>query len=195
MKIKLLETIKCLDGEAQNLLYHQRRVKYSLSTLGANNFHNLSELIKAPSEGLFRCRVIYDEFNTDIEYIKYIPRAIKSIKIVHENNINYSLKYSNRDAINTLFSKRLECDDILIVKNSLIADTTIANIALFNGDRWVTPKKPLLYGTTRARLLDEGMIVEDDINIDELYKYTKVAIMNAMIGFKEVGLIEEALRT
>jgi len=85
-----------------------------------------------------------------------------------------------------LSNKKGSTDEILIVQNTLITDTSIANIAFFDGERWLTPKEPLLIGTTRARLLDEQKIFEQDINVADLHKFTAFALMNAMIGFDEI---------
>jgi 4-amino-4-deoxychorismate lyase len=71
----------------------------------------------------------------------------------------------------------------LIIKNELVTDTSIANIAFFDGEKWLTPKKPLLKGTTRARLLENGEIFEADIDVHTLKNYTQVALLNAMIDF------------
>ena len=79
---------------------------------------------------------------------------------------------------------REEGDDILIIKDLLVTDTSIANIAFeTSGGEWITPKNPLLKGTTRARLLDEGKLKEADIRVHELRSFTKVALLNAMIDF------------
>ena len=40
-----------------------------------------------------------------------------------------------------------------------------------------------MYGTTRARLLKEGVLKEADIDIQSLKNAPKIALMNAMIGF------------
>ena len=79
--------------------------------------------------------------------------------------------------------KKKEADDILIIKNELVTDTSIANIAFFDGKKWLTPKTPLLKGVTRTRLLDNSEIFEADIHFRELKKYKKVALLNAMIDF------------
>ena len=73
---------------------------------------------------------------------------------------------------------------ISIVQNNLVRDTSIANIALFKNGRWLTPKEPLLCGTTRARLLIEKKIFEADITPKELCQAQKIALLNAMIGFE-----------
>jgi len=44
-------------------------------------------------------------------------------------------------------------------------------------------KQPLLKGTTRARLIDEGKIIEADIKVQDLRTFSKVALLNAMIDF------------
>lgn len=65
-------------------------------------------------------------------------------------------------------------------------DTTIANIALYIENQWLTPQVPLLHGTTRARLLDEGFLSPAPLTPNHLADATKIAVMNAMIGFVEI---------
>ncbi|MFT5836343.1 MAG: 4-amino-4-deoxychorismate lyase [Sulfurimonas sp.] len=183
MSKNYLETIKSLDGEIFNLLYHQRRYASVLKSLGISEFKNLKEFLNPPASGLYRCRLSYDEQEINITYHKYKKRDVKSIKLVYDDEIDYSKKYSDRSELDNLFNKRENCDEILIVKNSLVTDTTIANVAFYNDGLWYTPKKPLLKGTTRARLLDAGKIMEKDIYVKDLKNYSKVALMNAMIDF------------
>jgi 4-amino-4-deoxychorismate lyase len=75
-------------------------------------------------------------------------------------------------------------DDIIIERGGLLTDTTIANIAFFDGKEWITPKKPLLEGSLRAKLLDNKILVKKDIKIDSLKHFSHYALMNAMIGFR-----------
>lgn len=76
----------------------------------------------------------------------------------------------------------------LIVRNGLLTDTSIANIALWNGLHWYTPAHPLLKGTHRARLLDEGILTERDIPVEEIKQYQKICLFNAMLHFGEMEL-------
>jgi len=177
---KYLETIRVFDGVAQHLEYHQERVDNTLET---KNIHILSELIKAPSLDLYRCRIVYDRESISIEYLPYVKRDIRTLKLLRSDSLSYDKKYENREELLELFARKEQCDDILIVKNNCITDTSIANIALFNGVRWYTPKTPLLKGTTRARLLAEGKITEVDIPVERLKSFKKIALMNAMINF------------
>jgi len=183
---KYLETIKVLDGKFYHLEYHQQRVDASLEL---ESFYTLQTLlINPPKEGLYRCRIVYDINSFELEYIPYKKRNIQSLKLVHKNEIKYEKKYENRDTLNKLFLEKGTCDDILIIKNGLLTDTSIANIALFDGSHWVTPKEPLLYGTTRARLLQARRIEEKEIRVEDIKQYKKIALMNAMIDFDIIAV-------
>lgn len=180
--IKYFETIKCEDFEVFNLDYHQKRVA---NTIGLNI--NLQEYINPISEELLRCKLIYDENGVvDVLYFPYKKREIKSFKIIFDNEIEYSKKYLNRAKLDELYEKRDDCDEVIIIKNEIVTDTTIANIAIFYENLWITSKNCLLGGTTRARLLEEKKLFEKDITLDMLKNASKVALMNAMIGFDEI---------
>ncbi|MBU0631182.1 aminotransferase class IV family protein [bacterium] len=183
MSKNLLETIKIIDGEIQNLSYHQARYETSLRSLNLPAKYDLKEFITPPDKGIYRCRVIYNENDVRVEYFSYEYAPIDSLKLVTANTIEYSLKYEDRDELNTLFDMRESCDDILIVKNSLLTDTSKANIALFDGSTWYTPSQPLLYGTTRARYLDAGKIIAKPLHVNEIANFSQVAVLNAMVDF------------
>ena len=183
MKSKFFETIKVLDGEIYHLFYHQSRYESVLASLGCSTPQKLSEHIKAPKKGLFRCKIIYDATSIEVEFFPYQKREIQTLKILHCDTIEYACKSTDRVALDALFAQREQCDDVLIVRNNLITDTSIANIAFHHDDLWYTPKTPLLRGTTRQRLLNEGKIIEADIRVEDLGIYTQVALLNAMIEF------------
>ncbi|NOR57849.1 MAG: branched-chain amino acid aminotransferase [Sulfurimonas sp.] len=178
-----LETIRSFNGEIFNLSYHQSRYESVLKSLGNSDFKKLQNYLNPPTSGLYRCRLTYDEENINVTYYEYKKREVQSLKLVYDDEVEYSKKSTNRKMIDMLFEKREDCDEILIIKNSLVTDTSIANVAFYNDGLWFTPKKPLLEGTTRARLLDEGKIIEKDIGVKDLKNYSKVALMNAMIDF------------
>ncbi|MFZ2889584.1 aminotransferase class IV [Sulfuricurvum sp.] len=182
----LLETIRCKDGIAHHLSYHQDRLERSLRSLNIPINYDLKTLIFPPITGLYRCRFLYDAQHYTIEFHPYTPKAITSLKLIHADHLKYSLKYVERSNITDLIKQREDCDDILIIQNNLLTDTSIANIALYIDGNWLTPKKPLLFGTTRARLIANGTIIPTDLSAQDLSKATKFALMNAMIGFLEV---------
>ncbi|MCO4844551.1 MAG: aminotransferase class IV [Sulfurovum sp.] len=184
----LLETIKIEDGEIHSLHYHQDRCNKSRQTLfRCSDILELSSIIDAPKTGLYRCRILYGEVLHSIDYIPYIPKNIQTLKIV-SSDIEYSFKYANRDALNALLNENKDVDEVIIEKNGYLTDTTISNIAFFDGKQWFTPKNPLLQGTMRAKLIDEGFLQPKDIKREDLYHYSQVALMNAMIGFKILNI-------
>ncbi|MDY0234113.1 MAG: aminotransferase class IV family protein [Sulfurimonas sp.] len=188
MKKIFFETIRVLNEEAQHLEYHQTRYEKALKSLGVKEFKSLKEYIKPPSSDFYRCRVVYDAKSIDVEFYEYKKREIKSLKLVYDDKISYAYKSTSREHLDRLFEQRCSSDDVLIVKDSLITDTTIANVAFFKDGLWYSPKEPLLCGTTRARLVDEGKIILRDIRVDELALYSGLALMNAMIDFDIIAL-------
>jgi len=181
----LLETVKIENGEVFNLPYHQKRCNRSRKELfGLDEKLDLSKYITdIPSHGLYRCRIIYGETLNTVEYLPYLPKEINSLRIV-PSTIDYHYKYLYRDDFKTLLKKNSDVDEILIEKEGLLTDTTISNIALYDGKTWYTPRNPLLKGTMRAKLIDEGFLKTRDITKEELSDYSQVALINAMIGFK-----------
>jgi len=163
--------------------YHQKRYESVVSFFGVKDIKNLEDYIKAPKTGIFRCRLVYNKHDISISYHEYKKRDIRSLKLIFNNEIEYSMKSAFREDLDNLYAQKQDCDDILIIKNLLVTDTSIANIAFYNNSEWITPKNPLLKGTTRARLLDEGKLIEADIKVQELRNFSKVALLNAMIDF------------
>jgi 4-amino-4-deoxychorismate lyase len=185
--MRLLETIHVLEGKALNLDYHKERMGCSRSQLG---FKDAIELkLSPPKNGEYRCRILYEKEIEKIEYLPYTRKDLSSFKLVH-SDIVYDLKYEDRNEINALLEKYPEADDIIIVKNALITDTSIANLCFFDGKHWLTPRSPLLHGTCRQRLLQMQKIVPADIDYRSLKDFSKIAVMNAMTDFH---IIENAI--
>ena len=185
--MRLLETIRIKDAKVFNLHYHQKRLDDSRSLLGYSI--PLILTLYPPQQGEYRCRVIYEEHIEKIEYLPYQRKEINSFKIIHAD-IEYPLKYEDRREINHLFDQRGEADEIIIIKNGLVTDTSIANLAFFDKGQWITPAQPLLNGTTRQRLLDENKIICADIPYEHISSFSKIAVMNAMTDFQ---IIENAI--
>ncbi len=173
------ETIKCDDFEIFNLDYHNKRVAF---TIGKNL--NLQEYINPISNELLRCKIIYDENEVlDVQYFPYKKKQINSFKVIFDDGIDYSKKYLNRERLDYLFSQKDSCEEIIILKNGIVTDTSIANIAIFYEGVWITSKQCLLNGTTRARLIEDKKIFEKDITLEMLKNASKIALLNAMIDF------------
>lgn len=178
------ETIKCENNRIFNLDYHNHRFNTTRKEIfGNDDFIDLKDFIKVPTKELLKCKVNYAHSIIDIQFDKYKKRDIKKFKLVFDDAIEYKYKSSSRDNINQLFDKRDDCDEVIIVKNNLITDTSIANIAIMYNNIWLTPKTPLLIGTTRQRYIDKGVLQMADISVDMLLNAQKIALLNAMIDF------------
>ena len=190
----LLETIKVKNREFQNLQYHQHRVDRSRRILfGRVEKINLLENLEIPENiksCLYKCRVVYSDKIQSIEFISYKSKVIKTLKLIRSDIIDYSLKYHNRKSLENLFNLRCKCDDIIIVKNNLITDTYFCNILFCDDKQWFTPERPLLEGTQRQKLLKENKIKTCKISPDDLVKYQKFMLINAMLEFDESRAIE-----
>ncbi|HDR50824.1 MAG TPA: hypothetical protein ENN90_04275 [Mariniphaga anaerophila] len=187
---QLVETIKCKNGKLFNLRYHQARFNMTRRALfRLNDEISLEKIIEIPDAcqtGLFRCRVIYDEKIEKIEFLPHQYRTITSLKLIEDNEMDYGFKFTNREKLNSLFEQRGNCDDILIVKNGFITDTSISNVVFFDGRKWWTPDTPLLPGTQRARLIHEKKISVCPFTPNKLPKYEKAGLINAMQDLEEM---------
>ncbi|HNW52888.1 MAG TPA: aminotransferase class IV family protein [Bacteroidales bacterium] len=181
----LFETIRICNGAPENLHYHQARLNKAMQYFfeGAQPI-NLLQLIQIPSacrQGIFKCRVTYGRQVIAVDFEAYTPKLITTLKLVDDNSISYPYKFADRSQLNALREKRGNCDDILIVKNGLITDTSYSNIVFYDGLRWITPAKPLLQGTMRSHLLHQDLISEADIKASDLHRYHKARLINAML--------------
>jgi len=183
---QLLETIKIIGGEPQNLSLHDERMNRARRELfGNNDLLKLSDYIKVPNadkDSITRCRVIYAISINSIEFSPYIPANIMTLKIVEAGTLVYNYKYLDRSRLNALLDKRA-ADDILIIRNRCVTDASFANIVFTDGERWITPDTPLLHGTMRELLLRKGVIKMDRITINDLSLFTHFKLINAMLGF------------
>lgn len=194
---RFIESIKYKNGKLQNLPFHNDRFR---KTRGAffsiYDDAKLEELITLPSShdntSLQKCRIIYGKTIHKIEFIPYTIKQISSLKIVNADYALYSYKYADRSELEHLFRKRKECDDILIVKNKLVTDSSYANILFLDGKKWITPSAPLLKGTQREYLIHKGIIREKNIAVSDISRFKKFKLINALRSFDEAPEIDIA---
>ncbi|MBA4409052.1 MAG: aminotransferase class IV family protein [Bacteroidota bacterium] len=189
----LVESLKLKDGFIQNLEYHQNRMDQAMTELFPELAKiDLSKEISIPescNSGLFKVRVLYGPAIEKIEFEPYRFRIIQSLKVVRHESIDYHLKYSGRRILQELFAQRGNCDDIIIIKNGFVSDSFTANLLFFDGKKWFTPETPLLKGTKRQFLLDQGIISEREIKEEDIPGFEKVGLINALIDFEEMPVI------
>ena len=185
-----LETIRIEEGRACHLPYHNQRMNETRAHLGLSDGLDLEAVIGDVSsyQQRTRCRIVYDTEIRSVEFFPYQIRSVKTLRLVEDNQVDYGCKYADRSALNRCFAQRGACDDVLIVQNGDVTDTTIANVAFWNGETWFTPSTPLLKGTMRASLLDSHQIQEAKIRVEDLSHFSRLRLFNAMISFGEIEL-------
>jgi 4-amino-4-deoxychorismate lyase len=187
---RLVETIRAEEGKLLNISFHNERMIRSLyEVFGIKTKICLEKLITVPEtvkNEIFKCRVEYDREIRKVEFLPYRIKVIRSLKLVEDNTIEYAYKFTDRRRIEKLNAMRSESDDILIIKNGMVTDSSYANVVFrdFNGN-WVTPSTYLLPGTRRANLLKQGMIKEKSISYKDFLMYSEVKLINAMIGLDD----------
>ena len=185
-----IETIRIADGKVYNLDYHIERFDRTRAAFWKGSAPiDLRTLVSPQSlTGVYKCRVVYGREIEEITYVPYQMRDVSSLRLVVADTVDYTYKSTNRENLNTLYAQRKMADDVLIVKDGCLTDTSIANVALYDGKVWCTPSHPLLRGTKRAELLDKKIIVEKDIPQAHLGEYSKIMLFNAMIDWGRIIL-------
>jgi 4-amino-4-deoxychorismate lyase len=170
--------------------HEQRFVKTQMAAWGKIIYPSLEKIIRNKNVFLkneipYKCRVVYDSENIEISFTTYQKRAISILVLKECNDIDYHFKYENRESLNFLAKDLHPGEEVLIVKNNFIAETSFTNIALWNGKEWHTPKRPLLDGVQRSKLLLDKIISEKNISVQDLTSYQKIRLFNARVNWDE----------
>lgn len=181
----------------KNLPYHEARLNKTRRELwGYTDHWDLAELLEIPAsvdESMHKCRVAYDKEIDNIKWEPYTLRTIRKIRRVYHDEIDYQYKYDDRDTLNTLFAQRGDADEILIIKKGLVTDSNYCNVAFSDGNRWLTPANPLLPGTQRAFLLDQGIIQTAEIREGDMKSFSQIRLFNAMVDWAHAATIDVSL--
>lgn len=193
--LQLIETICYEKGVFQRIPLHEERMNRSRQLLfGISDPLSISGLNipKSLKDQMVKCRITYSSMIEGIACEPYIHKSIKSLKLVWEDAIDYSHKYKNRESLNRLLGFRGVCDEILIVKNGMITDTSFSNIVFLKGGTWYTPEYPLLPGTRRADYLRKNRIFTRVIKPEDLGQYEEARLINSMRSLEDADPIQIA---
>ncbi len=187
----LFETVKIEEGLWCNLAAHQGRMEQACRQIwGTIPNLDIKNQILIPEQfkkGLVKCRIPYGpQMGTPI-FQKYAKKPVSSLQLVACKGLDYALKFTDRSKLDYLYSYKGDCDDVLISIEGLVTDTSYSNVVFWDGTRWITPELPLLEGTQRQVLLTSNQIHREKIKVNELHKYSKVVLINAMLGFDTAG--------
>ncbi|MFA7448525.1 MAG: aminotransferase class IV [Weeksellaceae bacterium] len=185
---RFIESICILKGEIRNLTFHQNRInqtRYKL--LGLMDELNVSQLFQFSDNqriGKFKCRIVYAESIEEFQMLPYQIRPIHSVRLVESNAIDYRFKLEDRKAFSYLKDAVNE-DEIIIIQNGQITDTSYSNLVFFDGEKWITPTTYLLNGTMRQSLLQTKQIIEKPIQVEDLNRFESFKLINAMMDLEE----------
>lgn len=188
---RFIETILFKSNDMPLIKGHEHRfTQTQMAAWGKIIYPSLEKIIRnkkviLKDEIPYKCRVVYDSENIEIEFTPYQKKEI-NILVLHEcNDIDYQFKYENREALNALAKDLQPGEEVLIIKNNLITETSFTNIALWNGKEWHTPKTPLLQGVQRRKLIENKMILEKNIHAHKLASYQKIRLFNALVNWSD----------
>ena len=180
----LFESLCIQDGIILNTQWHEDRFqKTYLESFGNLNPFDLLEGLIIPlkfNQGKVKLRIRYNRNHRDFHFEHYQIKEIQSLRLVYTEELNYSHKYSRRQNLESLFALRGDCDEVLIIKKGRITDSSYCNVVFFDGHDWWTPKDPLLEGTCRARLLNQGIIKQSLLKVRDLKNFEGLKLINAM---------------
>lgn len=184
----LLETIQIKNGRILNISYHNCRFNsVRKEFFNIKRPRQLEDFINIPEEmctGMIKCSITYGRKIENIHFSPYKIRNIKSVRLV-ETDISYAHKVADRKQLNKLKERFPGFDEILITKNGYITDTSYSNVVFLKKGTWYTPSNPLLKGTKREKLLEDGTITEFKIHRSKLKEYSHFMLINAMLDFDE----------
>ena len=184
----LFESIGVIDGRVQHASWHEKRyVKSFITYFKRPPVKPLLEGIDIPNayqKGKVKLRISYNKNEREWRFSNYAFSPIAHLQLVEHNAINYELKWEDRVLLSELYQKRSDADDILIVRNGLLTDTSYGNIAFRKNGGWFTPDKPLLEGTARARLLAQGKISSASISLENYKEFEVFKMINALRDFE-----------
>ena len=180
----LFESICLKDGKLLHAKWHALRFENAFQTyFNKTPSFDLLGPFDIPREfciGTVKLKILYNENSRVLQFQHYKIKNIQSLKLQTTKDLDYSLKYCKRENIEALFAQRGDCDDIMIINKGKITDSSYANIVFFDGNDWLTPDLPLLKGTCRARLLEQGVIREAELRVEDLNRFKGLKLINAL---------------
>ena len=184
---QFFESICVKDGIAENLAAHQSRVNKTLDAFNASNqsieLASIVDELTLPAEGLYKLRISYDLngiYQSACSAYQY--KQIQNFALVDIKGQGYDYKFSNRDWINEALALSGK-DEIMMHDGGLIKDCSYTNIVFYDGVNWFTPDAPLLEGTQRAKLLNEGIIQPKALYVQDIPGFKNFKCINAMLNW------------
>ncbi len=190
---QFIETICYKNGVFERIELHNDRLNRTRNHFFDNQLAiDLSDHLSIPLDlihSTVKCTITYGEKIQHISYSSYQIRAVHSLKMIENNSIDYTFKSSNREQLEAMFLLKGDCDDILIVKNGYLTDSSYANLILLRENRWYSMQNPLLLGTRLQSYLIEKLVTPTLVTPNDLHLFSEARIINAMISIDDSPII------
>ena len=188
----LFETIKIQHQKVFLFEDHWARMKHSIKALSGRDLQiELNEKIilqAIKNDDLFKCRILYNDQEYQVEISRYQKRHIEKIVFIHDDDISYPLKFTAKNCFVKHTKNLPATTEPIFVVDGFLTDSSYSNIALWNGNEWHTPKEPLFFGVRRNVLLNENLLVAKNISINDMHQYQKISFINAMLDLEELEI-------
>ncbi len=186
---QFIESIKVEDQKAFLMEFHQKRVNDTFAHFGAQGSIDLEKIFKSlehDEDGLYKLRIVYDlNRNFKHQMIPYAIPEVENFQLVENNSYDYSFKFEDRKEFEKMKTKA-KTEEIIIVKNNHITDTSYTNILFLKGETWYTPTTYLLNGVMRQHLLKEKKIKEAEITLQNIREFSHFQLINSMNDFDDM---------
>lgn len=185
---QFIESIKIEDQEIFLLEFHQKRVDQTFAHFGKEGSIDIAKIYKHlehDEDGLYKLRIVYDlDKKVRTQMIPYAIPEIDDFQLVENNSYDYSFKFEDRKELEKMKMKS-KAEEIIIVKNNHITDTSFTNLLFLKGKDWFTPSSYLLNGVQRQSLLKLKKIKETEITLQNIKQFTHFQLINALNDFDE----------
>ena len=186
---RFIESIKVEDQKIFLVELHQKRMNETFSHFEKEckiDIHSLFLNLEHDEDGLYKFRIECDlENNFKTQIVPHAISAHDDFELVIDNELDYHFKFADRTQFQKLKEKS-EADEIIIIKENQITDTSYSNLLFLKDKTWFTPKTYLLNGVMRQSLLASKKIKEMEITIDNIKEYSHFQLINALNDFDEM---------
>lgn len=180
---QFIESIRVENQKPFLVDLHQNRVNDTFRHFQKDNridLQNIISTLQIDENGLFKLRIVYDlHSNYRTQLVPYAFSNLTDFELIENNEIDYSFKYEDRSVF-TKMKQKAEGEEIIIVKNNCITDTSYSNLLFLKDKTWFTPTTYLLNGVQRQFLLKKKLIKETEITFNNIKTFTHFQMINAM---------------
>lgn len=186
---RFIESIKVEDQKIFLTEPHQKRMNETFSHFGKEckiDIYGLFINLEHDEDGLYKFRIEYDlDNNFKTQIVPYAISEHDDFELVIDNQIDYTFKSADRMQFQKL-KNASGADEIIIVKNNQITDTSYSNLLFLKDKNWFTPKSYLLNGVMRQSLLGSKKIEETEITLENIKDFSHFQLINALNDFDEM---------